>query len=97
MALAPAYLKTPMIAVTGTNGKSTVTSLIGELCRAAGKKVFVGGNIGTPLTEYLIGPQDADVVVLEVSSFQLDTAGCFRPDVGVLLNISPDHLDRYES
>lgn len=97
MALAAPYLKTPMIAVTGTNGKSTVTTLIGDLCKAAGKKVFVGGNIGTPLTEYLIGPQDADVVVLEVSSFQLDTAGCFRPDIAVLLNISPDHLDRYGS
>lgn len=97
MALAPAYLKTPVVAVTGTNGKSTVTELIGEICKAAGKKVFVGGNIGIPLTDYLAGPQDAEVVVLEVSSFQLDSAGKFRPDVAVLLNISPDHLDRYES
>ncbi len=97
MALAPEYLKTPVIAVTGTNGKSTVTELIGEICRSAGKKVFVGGNIGIPLTDYLAGPQDAEVVVLEVSSFQMDSAGKFRPDVAVLLNISPDHLDRYDS
>lgn len=95
LALAPAFLKTPVIAVTGTNGKSTVTILIGELLRAAGKKVFVGGNIGVPLAEYLAGEQDCDVAVLEVSSFQLDCAGDFRPRVGVLLNISPDHLDRY--
>lgn len=97
MALARHYLNTPVVAITGTNGKSTVTSLIGDLCRAAGKKVFVGGNIGTPLTDYLLGPQDADVVVLEVSSYQLDSGLDFRPDVAVLLNISPDHLDRYGS
>jgi UDP-N-acetylmuramoylalanine--D-glutamate ligase len=96
MALAPEFLRTPVVAVTGTNGKSTVTSLIGEICRAAGKKVFVGGNIGVPLTDYLSGPQDAEVAVLEISSFQLDTAGEFRPRVAVLLNISPDHLDRYD-
>ncbi|MBU0730695.1 MAG: UDP-N-acetylmuramoyl-L-alanine--D-glutamate ligase [Proteobacteria bacterium] len=97
LALAPEYLETPVVAVTGTNGKSTVTTLIGDIFKAMGKKVFVGGNIGTPLTNYLYGPQDADVCVLEVSSFQLDTAGDFRPEVGVLLNITPDHLDRYES
>ncbi|MCK5322635.1 MAG: UDP-N-acetylmuramoyl-L-alanine--D-glutamate ligase [Desulfobulbaceae bacterium] len=97
LGLAACCLKTPLVAVTGTNGKSTVTTLLGELFRASGKKVFVGGNIGRPLTDYLVGPQDADVVVAEVSSFQLDTAGEFRPDVAVLLNISPDHLDRYDS
>lgn len=97
MALLADYLKTPLIAVTGTNGKSTVTTLIGDLLRASGKKVFVGGNIGIPLTDYLIGPQDADVVVAEVSSFQLDTAGEFKPNVALLLNLSPDHLDRYDS
>ncbi|MDD5757577.1 MAG: UDP-N-acetylmuramoyl-L-alanine--D-glutamate ligase [Desulfobulbaceae bacterium] len=95
LALAPRYLKTPVIAVTGTNGKTTVTTLIGELMKAAGFQVFVGGNIGTPLTEYLMGRQEADWLVLEVSSFQLDAAGGFRPDIGLLLNISPDHLDRY--
>ncbi|MDZ7642405.1 MAG: Mur ligase family protein [Desulfurivibrio sp.] len=95
LALAPAYLRTPVIAVTGTNGKSTVTTLIGELLAAAGYKTFVGGNLGVPLSDYLVGPQEADWVVLEVSSFQLDAAGTFCPQIGVLLNISPDHLDRY--
>jgi len=97
MALAAQFMKTPMVAVTGTNGKSTVVTLLGALFAAAGRKVFVGGNIGTPLTDYLAGPQDAEVAVLEVSSFQIDTAGAFRPQVGVLLNITPDHLDRYPS
>jgi len=95
LALAPDFLKTPVVAVSGTNGKSTVTTLVGELLRSAGKKAFVGGNIGVPLTEYLAGEQDCDVAVLEVSSYQLDSAGAFRPGVGVLLNITPDHLDRY--
>ncbi len=96
LSLAAFYLRTPVIAITGTNGKTTVTTLIGDLLRAAGKNVFVGGNIGTPLTDYLAGPQDADWVVLEESSFQLDVAGAFQPQIGVLLNISPDHLDRYK-
>lgn len=95
LALAPAYLKTPVIAITGTNGKSTVTTLVGDLLRAAGLMAFVGGNLGVPLCEYLAGPQDDDWVVLELSSFQLDSAGDFRPRIGLLLNISPDHLDRY--
>ena len=97
LALAGSFLRTPVVAITGTNGKSTVTTLVGDMFRADGKKVFVGGNIGIPLAEYLLGPQDADAAVLEVSSFQLDTCGDFRPDVGVLLNITPDHLDRYDS
>lgn len=97
LALAPHYLKTPVIAITGTNGKTTTTTLIGDIFKASGKKVFVGGNIGTPLTEYLAGEQAADWLVLEISSFQLDTAGTFRPDIGLFLNVSPDHLDRYES
>lgn len=96
MGLAAQFLKTPMVAVTGTNGKSTVTTLLGELFRASGKKAFVGGNLGTPLTEYLTSPQEDDVVVVEVSSFQLDSAGLFKPDAALLLNISPDHLDRYD-
>lgn len=97
LALARDFLKAPVVAITGTNGKSTVTTLVGELLRAAGKKVFVGGNLGTPLCEYLAGRQAAEWVVLEVSSFQLDTAGDFRPQVAMLLNITPDHLDRYPS
>jgi len=100
MAIAAQYLQTPVVAVTGTNGKTTVTTLLGDIFRHCGRKVFVGGNIGTPLFDYLCGPQDADVVVLELSSFQLDTAGGkdgLRPSVALLLNISPDHLDRYQS
>ena len=97
LGLADEYLQTPVLAVTGTNGKTTVTTMITRLLRAGGKKVFMGGNIGTPLAEYLLGPQDADIAVLEVSSFQLDSAGDFRPDLGVLLNITPDHLERYDS
>jgi UDP-N-acetylmuramoylalanine--D-glutamate ligase len=100
MAVAAQFLKTPVVAVTGTNGKTTVTTLLGEIFRQCCMKVFVGGNIGTPLFEYLCGPQDADVVVLEISSFQLDTGGGahgLRPAIALLLNISPDHLDRYES
>jgi UDP-N-acetylmuramoylalanine--D-glutamate ligase len=75
MAVAARFLKTPVVAVTGTNGKTTVTTLLGEIFRQCNMKVFVGGNIGTPLFDYLCGPQDADVVVLEISSFQLDTPG----------------------
>jgi UDP-N-acetylmuramoylalanine--D-glutamate ligase len=97
LALAPEFLRTPAVAVTGTNGKSTVTTLIGALLEAAGNRVFVGGNIGVPLTDYLAGEQECAVAVLEVSSYQLDSAGAFRPRVGVLLNITPDHLDRYAS
>ena len=88
----------PVIAVTGTNGKTTTTALIGEMLKAAGKHPFVGGNIGTPLSQWILsGAGDADIIVLEVSSFQLDTATTFRPDTGVLLNITEDHLDRYEN
>jgi len=93
--LASRYLKTPCIAVTGTNGKSTVVNLIGDMLRQGGKNVFVGGNIGRPLTYYIGGEQKADYVVLEVSSFQLDTTQTFSPLMALILNVSPDHLDRY--
>ncbi|MDR9500825.1 MAG: UDP-N-acetylmuramoyl-L-alanine--D-glutamate ligase [Desulfurivibrionaceae bacterium] len=86
-----------IIAITGTNGKTTVTTLIGDLLKAAGREVFVGGNIGTPLSAFVVSGQKADVLVLEVSSFQLDSAPSFRPHIALLLNISPDHLDRYGS
>ncbi len=88
-------IRQPIIAVTGTNGKTTVTSLLGEIIRGSGKKVFVGGNIGSPLMEYVATGQSCDYVVAEVSSFQLDTIETFSPFVSILLNIAPDHLDRY--
>jgi len=97
LALAAGKISAPVIAVTGSNGKTTVTSLIGHLMRQAGKRVFVGGNIGTPVLDYLLGDHQADAVVLELSSFQLEIGGAFRPDIGLLLNISPDHLDRHGS
>jgi UDP-N-acetylmuramoylalanine--D-glutamate ligase len=93
--LAGRLIDTPMIAVTGTNGKSTVTSFFGCMLENAGFRVFVGGNIGTPLTAYAAEGKKADYAVVEVSSFQLDTIETFCPYVSVVLNISPDHLDRY--
>lgn len=95
LALAAGEIPVPVIAVTGSNGKTTVTGLIGELLRNSGFRPFVGGNIGTPLLSCLFEAQQYDVVVLELSSFQLDLSGAFRPDVGLLLNLSPDHLDRH--
>ena len=91
--LAGREITAPVIAVTGTNGKSTTTSLIGEAIRAWGKTVFVGGNLGTPLIT-AAGQQD-DVIVVELSSFQLETIDTFHPQIALLLNLSPDHLDRY--
>lgn len=85
----------PVIAIGGTNGKSTTTSLVGELLEAAGKKVFVGGNLGEPLAAH--ADEHFDLVVLEVSSFQMERVSSFRPKVSVLLNVSADHLDRYPS
>jgi UDP-N-acetylmuramoylalanine--D-glutamate ligase len=97
MELACRLVDTPMVAVTGTNGKSTVTALLGAMLERAGLEVFVGGNIGTPLIEYAAAEKKADYAVVEVSSFQLDTMNTFHPSVAVLLNVSPDHLDRYPS
>ena len=94
--LASSLTSTPIAAITGTNGKSTVVSLLSEILNAAGKGHFLGGNYGTPLSSYLCDPVDSDWLLLEVSSFQLDTSPGFRPDIGVLLNITPDHLDRYQ-
>jgi UDP-N-acetylmuramoylalanine--D-glutamate ligase len=95
LAIVAGHLPVPLIAVSGTNGKTTVTTLIGELLAEGGKKVFVGGNIGTPLYDYLRDPAGYEYVVAELSSFQLQSAGAFTPDIAVLLNITPDHLDRH--
>jgi UDP-N-acetylmuramoylalanine--D-glutamate ligase len=89
--------KAPIIAVTGTKGKSTTTALIGHLLRACGLTVRVGGNIGNPLIKEVLDAGPESWVVAEVSSFQLETIRSFKPRVSVLLNIAPDHLDRYYS
>jgi UDP-N-acetylmuramoylalanine--D-glutamate ligase len=95
--LASRFLTTPVVAITGTNGKTTVTSLTGEILRAAGMKVFVGGNIGAPLIGYVDGPQQADWAVVEVSSFQLQWAQTFHPRIAMLLNVTTDHIDYHGS
>ncbi len=96
MELAAAFIEEPILAITGTNGKTTTTTLVGEMLKKSGKRVFVGGNIGTPLIGYADGGHTrADVLVVETSSFQLDTIAEFRPDTAVMLNITDDHLDRY--
>lgn len=89
------FTEEPIVAVTGTNGKSTTTSLIGHILRSCGRKVFVGGNLGVPLCEYVLSGEKAEILVLEVSSFQLETVETFRSKVSVFLNISDDHLDRH--
>ncbi|MBC8439074.1 MAG: UDP-N-acetylmuramoyl-L-alanine--D-glutamate ligase [Deltaproteobacteria bacterium] len=91
------YNDLPVIAITGTNGKTTTTTLINDILKSCGYTPFVGGNIGTPLVDHLMNKGKTDVIVAEISSFQLDISRQFRPDVGVLLNISQDHLDRYEN
>jgi UDP-N-acetylmuramoylalanine--D-glutamate ligase len=93
--LASRFIRQPILAVTGTNGKTTTTELLGDMLKRSGFGVFVGGNIGTPLIEYAEGKQAAQYIVAEISSFQLDTIETFRPHVGVMLNITNDHLDRY--
>ena len=84
----------PIVAITGSNGKSTVTTLVAEMVKAAGKQVLVGGNIGTPVLEFLEQPVP-DFYVLELSSFQLETTRSLDAVAAVVLNVSPDHMDRY--
>jgi UDP-N-acetylmuramoylalanine--D-glutamate ligase len=97
--LASRFVAAPIAAVTGTNGKSTTTTLLSALLEATGRPVFAGGNLGVPLTEAVgtpaLGPDG--LCVVEVSSFQLETTETFRPRVAVLLNLTPDHLDRHAS
>lgn len=93
--LALRFIDAPVVAVGGTNGKSTTTTLLGHLFEAAERRVFVGGNLGVPASE-AVGT-DLQLMVLEVSSFQLERAPTLRPRASVLLNISEDHLDRYPS
>lgn len=93
--LAARFLDCPIIAITGTNGKSTTTVLIGNILQQAGQRVFVGGNLGTPLADAVTSGAVYDAAVVEVSSFQLEWIDRFRPRVAVWLNLTPDHLDRY--
>lgn len=95
--LASRYLKGRMVAVTGTNGKTTTTSLIAELLKDAGLPTLVGGNIGTPLVSLVESSRDDGWTVVELSSFQLETIKEFHPSVAVALNVTPNHMDRYES
>jgi UDP-N-acetylmuramoylalanine--D-glutamate ligase len=88
--------KAPIAAITGTNGKSTVTTLLGEMAAAAGKRVLVGGNLGRPALELLDEPVP-DLYVLELSSFQLDTVQTLSTAAATVLNVSPDHMDRYDT
>ncbi|HVO26707.1 MAG TPA: UDP-N-acetylmuramoyl-L-alanine--D-glutamate ligase [Candidatus Margulisiibacteriota bacterium] len=93
--LAARFLTCPILAVSGTNGKSTTTTLLGAMLQEAGMRVFVGGNLGTPLIDACAAESEYQAAVVEVSSFQLEWVYSFRPRVAVLLNLTPDHLDRY--
>jgi UDP-N-acetylmuramoylalanine--D-glutamate ligase len=95
--LASRFLRGKVIAVTGSNGKTTTTTLIGHILAGAGMPVIVAGNIGTPLISRVDDSTDRTVTVAEVSSFQLEWIASFRPDVSVILNVTPDHLDRHAS
>jgi UDP-N-acetylmuramoylalanine--D-glutamate ligase len=95
--LAAQYLPGPIVAITGSNGKTTTTTLAGEILAAGAFPIAVGGNIGTPAISLVAQASRDTVVVLEVSSFQLETIQTFRPKVAVVLNVTPDHLDRHRT
>ncbi len=86
----------PVIAITGTNGKTTTTTMISEALTKAGKKIFCGGNIGTPYCDLPLSGESYDYAVIEVSSFQLETIHDFHPQIGLILNIFPNHSERYD-
>ncbi|HUI29077.1 MAG TPA: UDP-N-acetylmuramoyl-L-alanine--D-glutamate ligase [Candidatus Acidoferrales bacterium] len=91
------FCRAPIVAITGSNGKTTTTTLIGKIFENAGWKTIVAGNIGFPFSDYVLDTDEKSVAVVEVSSFQLDHIDTFKPKAAVLLNITPDHLDRYEN
>jgi len=95
--LAAQFLPGPIVAITGSNGKTTTTTLTGEILTAAGFPALVGGNIGTPAISLTDRAKPETAIVLEVSSFQLETIQTFRPKVAVVLNVTPDHLDRHRT
>ncbi|KNZ70473.1 UDP-N-acetylmuramoylalanine--D-glutamate ligase [Thermincola ferriacetica] len=93
--LAYRFARSPVVAITGTNGKTTTTTLTGEIFKAAGRRVLVGGNIGLPLVAEVEKYAREDIIVAEVSSFQLECIHRFKPKVSIILNFTPDHLDRH--
>jgi UDP-N-acetylmuramoylalanine--D-glutamate ligase len=93
--LAWRFLRGKLVAITGSNGKTTTTALVAHILKTAEISTLVGGNIGTPLLSLVESSTDSTVTVAELSSFQLETIEAFRPEVGVLLNLTPDHLDRH--
>lgn len=95
--LAYLFEKGKVLAITGTNGKTTTTTLLGEIMKAAGQKVFVVGNIGNPYTEEVLRTDQNSTTVAEISSFQLETVHTFCPQVSAILNITPDHLNRHHT
>ncbi len=95
--LAAQFLPGPIVAITGSNGKTTTTTLTGEIMTASGLPTLVGGNIGTPAISLAERARPETVIVLEVSSFQLETIQTFRPKIAVVLNVTPDHLDRHQT
>src|SRR5581483_8547356 len=95
--LASQFLPGPILAITGSNGKTTTTTLVGEIIGASGFKTLVGGNIGTPAILLADQATPETVIVLEVSSFQLETIASFHPNAAVVLNVTPDHLDRHRT
>ena len=95
MELAASMTEVPIVAITGSNGKTTTTGLVGHICRKSRQSVFVGGNIGAPLSQFVVEGQKARAAVLEVSSYQLETVSVFHAAAAAILNATPDHLDRY--
>jgi UDP-N-acetylmuramoylalanine--D-glutamate ligase len=89
------WLDGPIVGITGTNGKSTTTALLGHLLTTGGRKPFVGGNLGTPVAQHVLAGHKADATVLELSSYQIDDLETFRCQIAVILNLTPDHLERY--
>ena len=95
--LAARFLKGHIVAITGSNGKTTTTTLAGDVIAAGGRKTLVGGNIGTPAITFVDRATDDTWLILEISSFQLETVESFHPQIAVVLNITPDHLDRHHT
>jgi UDP-N-acetylmuramoylalanine--D-glutamate ligase len=91
------YCRSPIVAVTGSNGKTTTTTLIGRILGDAKKKHAVAGNIGTAFSSVVLGLAETDIAVLEISSFQLDHCETFRPRISIILNVTQNHMDRYEN